>query len=114
MAVAGFSISGGVPTIIFGGFILTLLFMFVKPILSIITFPLNLITLGLFSWIVNIFILYLLTVFLPAIAIRAFTYPGMTFAGFVIPRMHISVFFAFLVSALIIYLITAVLSWLTR
>ncbi|MBI2442446.1 MAG: phage holin family protein [Candidatus Levybacteria bacterium] len=114
LVVAGVTIQGGVGTMIFGGLVLTLLFMFIKPVLSIITFPLNIITLGIFSWLVNIFLLYLLTVFIPSIKIQAFVLTGTSFAGFVIPRMSINIFFAFLISAFIVYAVTSVLAWLTR
>lgn len=112
--LAGVKISGGIGTIIFGGFTLTLLFMFVKPLLSIVTFPLNVITLGFFSFLVNIFLLYLLTVFIPAIDINAFRFSGVEFLGFIIPQIQVNTFFAFFATAFVVYSITSVLSWLTR
>ncbi len=114
VSLGGVTVRGGIPTMLFGGFVLTLLFMFVKPVVSIITFPLNLITLGIFSWVVNVFILYLLTVFVPSIRIHAFVFQGVTLAGFVIPKTSLNLFFAFVLSALIVYVVTSVLSWLTR
>jgi len=112
--LAGVKISGGIGTIILGGFTLTLLFMFVKPLLSIITFPLNIITLGFFSFLVNVFLVYLLTVFIPAISIQAFLFSGVEFLGFIIPQMHVNTIFAFLATTFIMYSITSLLSWLTR
>lgn len=112
--LSGVKITGGIGTILFGGFTLTLLFMFIKPLLSIVTFPLNIITLGFFSFLVNMFLLYLLTVFVPAIKVKAFLFSGLEFAGFVIPQMQINIFVAFLIAAFVIYAITSLLSWLTR
>ncbi|MDP3941806.1 MAG: phage holin family protein [bacterium] len=114
LVIDGVVIKGGIPTILFGGFILTLLFMFVKPILSIITFPLNLITLGIFAWLVNVFILYLLVVLIPSVSIHAYTFQGFRFAGFVMPKMDITIFFVYLVTALLIYAVTSLLSWITK
>lgn len=112
--LAGVKISGGFGTIIFGGFTLTLLFMFVKPLLSIVTFPLNVITLGFFSFLVNVFLLYLLTVFIPAIRIQSFLFSGVEFLGFIVPQIQVNTIFAFLTTAFIVYSITSLLSWLTR
>lgn len=112
--IGGVKITGGIGTIIFGGFTLTLLFMFIKPLLSVVTFPLNIITLGFFSYLINMFLLYLLTVFVPGIKVQAFLFSGLEFAGFVVPKMQLNIFVTFLVAAFLIYAITSLLSWLTR
>lgn len=112
--LSGVKITGGIGTIILGGFTLTLLFMFIKPLLSIVTFPLNIITLGFFSFLVNMFLLYLLTVFVPGVKVQAFLFKGLDFAGFVIPQMQINIFVSFLAAAFVIYAIKSLLSWLTR
>lgn len=112
--IVGVKINGGFATIIFGGFTLTLLFMFVKPLLSIVTFPLSVITLGFFSFLVNVFLIYLLTVFIPAIKIKAFLFSGVEFLGFIVPQIQVNTIFAFLITAFVIYSVTSLLSWLTR
>jgi putative membrane protein len=108
----GVVISDSLLTYVLGGFFLTLLFMVIKPILHIISFPLNLITLGLFSAFTNVIILYLLTVIHPGIRISAFTYPGVSVFGFVVPRMDINVFFAYVLSAVILAIIVTAINWL--
>lgn len=110
----GVRVAGGFVTILMGGFTLTLLFTFIKPLLSIITFPLNLITMGMMSMLVNMFLLYLLTVFIPSIKIQAFVFDGLATAGFIIPRVSVNTFFAFVLGALVLYCVHALLSWLTR
>ena len=114
LLIQGATVRGGIGTVFIGALTMTFLFTFVKPVLSIITFPLNLITLGFFSFLVNMFLLYLLTVFIPSIKIAAFVFTSVHFAGFVIPTLHINVFFAYAVSALFLYAVTSVLAWLTR
>jgi putative membrane protein len=39
--------------------------MFIKPILSLLTLPLNLLTLGLFSFVLNAFLFWLASLFVP-------------------------------------------------
>lgn len=110
--LSGVSIPDSLITYVLGGFFLTLLFLILKPILQIISFPLNLVTLGLFSAFTNVIILYLLTVIHPAIKISAFTYPGLSFIGFLIPRMEVNTFFAYVLSAVFLAIIVTVINWL--
>jgi putative membrane protein len=109
----GVKVSGGLIIYIIGGIALSLLFLLVKPILNIVTLPLNIITLGLFSFVANAIILYLLTVFVPNISISAFTFKGASLLGFIIPKIAINTFFAFIFASIFISLIVGFLKWLT-
>jgi putative membrane protein len=110
----GVTIRGGFVTYLFGGLALTLMLLLLKPLLNLISFPLNLISLGLFSILTNLLILYLLTVFVPHISVNAFTFPGFSFAGFVIPRTHLNAFFAFAAASAVLSAVTAFIEWLTN
>lgn len=112
--VSGVSISGGLPTLLIGGFILTIMLLIVKPIVNVISLPLNIITLGLFSALTNVIILYLLTVLVPNISVRAFVFEGITYAGFHIPRVSLNLFFAYVVTAAILSVIIGCITWLTK
>lgn len=113
-ATDGFVVLGGVWTFIIGGFVFALMSFTVRPILTILTFPLNLMTFGLFSFITNAFILYLLTVFVPQIIVKSFTFPGVDIAGFIIPRMEIGTVFAYIVFAFLLFLFFSFVSWLAK
>ncbi len=56
---SGINFYGEIEVLILAGFVLGFLNFFIKPILKILTFPLQLLTLGLFSFIINIAIVYL-------------------------------------------------------
>jgi len=112
--ITGLTINGGVSTYIIGGIALAVLFLIVKPVLNIITLPLNIITLGLFSFLINAIILYLLTIFVPNISISAFIFKGFSFAGFVIPSLGINSFFAFVIASIMLSFIVGFLKWLTK
>jgi putative membrane protein len=109
----GVRISGGLTTYIIGGVVLSLLFVIVKPILSLITLPLNIITLGLFSFLINAIILYLLTILVPAVSIVGFRFEGLSFLGFVVPQVSVNIFFAFIIASALMSLILGFLKWLT-
>ena len=56
--MSGIYFDGDIETLIFAGLMLGFLNFFIKPILKIITLPLRILTLGLFSFIINIAIVY--------------------------------------------------------
>lgn len=112
--LTGVKVFGGFWTYILGGIVLALLFLILKPIISIVTLPLNIITLGAFSFLTNVIIFYILTVFVANISVSAFTFNGFTFAGFVIPKLYLNNFFAFLVASIMLSAIIGGLKWITE
>ena len=112
--VPGVTIVGGFKTFLISGFILSLLLLIIKPILNILSLPLNMVTLGLFSFFTNSIILYLLTIFVTDITVSKFTFNGYTIAGFVIPVMNYNSLTAFILTAAILSLIIAFFEWLIK
>ncbi len=112
--VSGVKITGGYQTLIAAGIILTVLNMIVKPIINIFSLPLNMVTLGLFSFITNAILLYLLTIFAPNVTVSAFTFNGFSWAGFIVPMIKFNTLTAFIVSAAVLALIINFFKWLTK
>ena len=112
--VPGVTVLGGFKTFVIAGFILSLLLLIIKPILNILSLPLNMVTLGLFSFFTNSIILYLLTVFVTDVTVSKFTFNGYTFAGFVIPVMNFNTFYAFVLTAAVLSIIIAFFDWLIK
>jgi putative membrane protein len=110
--VPGVTIDGGLETLFIGGSALALMFLVVKPVLNIISFPVNLVTLGLFSVITNGFILYLMTRFVEGILIASFSYPATNMQGFVTPEIHFNTYTSYIFTAFVISVIESSLSWL--
>lgn len=112
--VNGLSIKGGVDVILLGGLVLTLMNLLVKPVLSLLTLPFNLVTMGLFSWLLNVVIIYLLTVVVTQISIGSYTFPGILFNEFSMPQINFSPFQTAILIAFLISAIANVLTWLFR
>ncbi len=70
--LGGLNIPPLVQSLIIGGLVLALLNIFLRPILKFVSFPLIIITFGLFSVVINFIILYLADVFLAELAIEGF------------------------------------------
>ena len=112
--IPGVHINQGYMPYVIGGVVLTLLNLFIKPILNIVSLPMNIITLGLFSLLINTAILYLFTIFVTDIQITSFTYEKMDAFGFVIPQTFFNTFFAYLYTSFVILIIDKSIQWLRR
>lgn len=112
--LSGVKVQGGFSTYLLAGIILTLLYKFLKPVLSLVSLPLNLLTLGAVSFIINIFLFYLATSFIPEISIVSFTFQGANLSGFVIPRIYLNTFLAYAAAAFFQSLIVSFLTWLRK
>lgn len=107
-------IAPGWQTMMFAGFILSFLMLIVKPMLKILFIPINILTFGLLSWLINVIVVYLLTVFVPEITIAPWQFEGASWAGFVIPPVYLTYTPALIISALIISAITEVLHYVSE
>lgn len=99
-------ISGGWPVLFLAGAVLSLLLLIVKPILKILFIPLTLITFGLLSWLINVIVIYLLTILVPDVAIVPWTFPGGSWIGFSAPSVHFTYPVALIASSLLVTVIT--------
>ena len=66
----------GWPVLLMAGLVLSLLMLLVAPLLKILFIPINLLTFGLLSWVINVVVLYLLTVFVSGVSVVAWTFPA--------------------------------------
>jgi len=70
--VPGFIFKGDILTLAIAGLILGLINLFIKPILKLISAPLIVLSLGLFTLVINIILLWLLEYFVPELTITGF------------------------------------------
>jgi len=112
MLFEGLILHGGLNTLIVGGILLAIGFKIIKPILSIISLPFNLLSLGLFSIFITAFILFLITLIFPSIDVKPFTFYGISFWGIEIHKFYVSLLLSYCLISVTIYLITKVINWL--
>jgi len=112
--IPGFSVNGGFWTMLTAGVVLSMLFLILKPILNIISFPVNLVTLGIFNIFINALLLYLLTIFITEITITAFTMQKSNLLGFITPQITFNTFFAYIYSSAVLTLINSIIRWLIK
>ncbi len=111
--LAGLTYSGGLKSLATGALALMLINWAVVPLLKVMFLPLNLLTLGLFAWVVNVVALYFLTAVLPQFKLVPFHFGGVNLSGFVIPAWDLNVLQVAIVASFLVGLISHFLQWLT-
>lgn len=114
LVLDGVKVSGGLPTFLLVGIALSFLFLLLRPILNVLTFPLFFLSFGSFSVVINAIILYVLTILIPQIHISAFTFQGVSFFGFTVPRLSFNTFFAFMVTSIALSICAGLARWITK
>lgn len=109
-----FTYEGGFRTLLLG----SLLFMFINimivPLIKILLLPINLITLGLFSWVANVVALYFLTVIMPEFKLAPYFFSGFAINGFVIPPIQLNTLYVAIVASFLVGFITQTSKWLSK
>ncbi len=100
------AIAGGWQIIILAGATLSLLMLIVKPMLKILFIPINILTFGLLSWLVNVVVMYILTIIVPEVSIRPWMFPGASGYGFTVPPFNLTYPLALVATSLVITFIT--------
>jgi len=90
-------------------FFLTLV---VKPILKILLIPINILTLGMAGWLVNVILLYLLVLLLPEVSIEPFVFGPVRFNDLNIPAISLNYWGSLVVTSFLVSLTGAVLDWI--
>lgn len=108
--IPSLAISGNLWGMLSAGLVLTMMMLLVKPLLSLIFFPINVLTLGLFGWFVNVIVLYLWTVLVPNVHLSPWVFPGISSAGFIIPEIQLSYTWTLIVISFLITVIVTALS----
>lgn len=108
----GLIIHGDFKTFLIGGLLLAIGFKILKPVLSIISLPFNILSLGLFSIFIIAFIFFLITLVYPFIEIRPFLFPGISFWGLEIHPFKASLLLSYCIISATIYLLTKAVDWM--
>lgn len=89
--------------------VLAVLTILVRPALKILFLPVNLVTFGLFSWFINVIVLWLATVLVPGFHIGAVTTPEFALGPFLIRPVELSELWSFILVSFVLSLGNGVL-----
>lgn len=112
--IPGIKITGGIRTYLIAAAVLIILNVFARPLLKLLFLPINLLTLGMFRWVISVLLLWLTARFVAGFNINSFYFNGWNYQGFIVPAMQVSLFWTATLAAFVLNLITALLEWLIK
>ncbi len=107
-------ISGDIAVWLIAAGILTCLNILLKPVLKLLFFPVNAITLGLFSLVINTGIFYIFLKLSPKISINPWTFPGGEIFSWNLPKYDFNIWLTLFIISLTVSLITNGLTYLVK
>ncbi|MBI2597040.1 phage holin family protein [Candidatus Daviesbacteria bacterium] len=110
----GLTYTGGIKSLLIGAVAFMLINFILVPLLKILFLPLNLLTLGLFAWIINVLALFALTTIISDFQLLPYNFPGANFFGISLPAIGLSTFWVAVVASFMIGIITHFLQWLAH
>lgn len=102
----------GLGVLITTGIVLTLLTIIVRPFLKILMLPINIITFGLFAWVINIVVMYFAILIVPGFSIGKMTIPSIALGPLIFPAYTFSKFWSLFVVSLLVSLGNGILGWI--
>ena len=112
--IPGLTYTGGIRSLFIGAAAFMLINFILVPLLRILFLPLNLLTLGLFAWLINVLALYALTTIVSDFVLIPYNFPGATLAGITIPPTDLTPLSVAVVASFCIGVITHFLQWLSH
>lgn len=110
----GLQFSGDLQILMIGALVFMVINFTVVPLLKILFLPLNLLTFGFFTWVINVISLFVLTRVITQFQLVPYDFPGMSLAGVMIPGLTLNTLQVAIVASLLIGLIMNLLKWLIR
>ena len=106
----GLSLPHDFKTLLSASVIWLLLNKIVKPVIKLFLLPLSLVTLGLFSWIVNVIVLFIMTKLVSGLSVTGFTLAATNYSGFAAPALSVNPIVSYILASVLISLIYALLN----
>jgi len=104
----------GLKTLFLAALMLTLFEFFLKPILKILLLPINILTLGLLRWVVNVLGFYIVSFLVPSLIITAYHFPGVIKNGLIVPPIEFSLFATFILISFCFNLFVITARWVLK
>lgn len=108
------TINGPILNLFAAGGILTALDLLIKPILKLLFFPINVLSLGLFSIVINAIVFYVFYQMTPYLKITSWTFPGLSYNQYSLLPMTFDFWPTLFVIASVISVLTGFMVYLTR
>ncbi len=114
LIASSFSISGSLENWLIAAGVLAILNLLLKPILTLLFFPINALSLGLFSLVINAGVFYVFMRLVSHVHITSWTFPGIFYQGIRLPQTTLPFVGTLFVVSLLVSLITNFLAFLVE
>lgn len=108
--LGSFHLTHGAESLLLVGLGFTAIHLLIEPLIGLILGPINFLTLGTLGLVIDAAVLYLLTIYFPQVTVSAWSFPGASISGFVIPPFEFSLITGTVLSALVINIIRRTLT----
>lgn len=108
------AIKGGIEGFVISALAFMAVDLILVPLLKVLFLPLNLLTLGVFSWLSNVVALYFLVSALPFLKILPYYFAGADLGVLILPATELTAFYSVLVASFLIGSIIHLMNWLSK
>jgi len=108
------SIAQGWSGLFYASLVLSILFYIARPIVNLIMLPLNILTLNLSAWLINIVIFYLWTVLVPEVEVIEWSFAGASFGNFIFSSYNFAGWQVIIICAIFITMLNQFLNWVMK
>lgn len=112
--IPALTITGDFWSMVWAGLTLSILMLLLRPLLSLIFLPINILTLGFLGWAVNVLVLYIWSVLSPQVRLSPWIFPGFSWEGFVVPPVALGYTWTLVILSLLIVLTVRLLDQLSE
>lgn len=108
------SITEGIKGLLIGALAFMAANILLIPLLKVLLLPLNLLTVGVFTWLSNVIAFYLLVTVIPYFQILPYHFPGISYQGFNLPPWDLPTFQVVLIASFLMGIIIHFARWLIK
>lgn len=112
LVLPGVFVEGTLEGFLVGGIFLTFGHYIIRPILSVLTLPLKLLTFGLFSFLINGITLFIVTLLYDKLTISSFIFSKFVFLGIQTPSFYVPLPLSYVLISATIYTTLNILGWI--
>ncbi len=98
----------------YDAFILFLLFLIAKPIVNILMLPINILTLNLSRWLINILLIYLWKFIVPEVKIGSWNFEGLNLGSINLSQINFNGWQTTVLVAVFLTLLMQFITWLFK
>ena len=112
--IGGIDYQKNIGVLLIASICLMLLNLIVRPILNLLFMPINLITLGASRWLINLIILYSVTIFVNSFKIIPVSISNINIPGLIYQGFNLSFFWSLVLISFLVEIIVSLLNWLLK